>query len=234
MFLPPILIGHKPDGTPVTCDLPRLPHLLIGGVAGSGKTMLLHALLTGVLQHTAPDDVQLLLIDCGAQDLCIYNGAPQLLTPVITSPKEGLDALHALAEELQRRLSSPQRDFPLLIVVIDEFAPLLQLHGDDFLDILRKLSMQGRQAGIHLLLSTLHTGSNVLSGLLRAYIPSRAALCVPTAEASRLLLDMTGAQRLKEPGDMLYYPAYAEQPIPLKVICTKEENIRALIDRSHS
>ena len=233
MSLMPILIGHKKDGSPVLCDLSRLPHLLIGGVSGSGKTTLLRAILTSLLRNAAPDAVQLLLIDCGAQDLCIYNGAPQLLSPVITSPKEGMTALHQLVDELQRRLSAPQQSFPPLIVVLDEFAPLMQENEDAFLEIIQQICAHGRQAGIHLLLSTLHTQEDVLTGLLRAYIPSRAALRVPTETASRLLIDKSGAQNLKAPGDMLYYPAYAEHPIPVKVVYTLEEDIRSIAARNH-
>lgn len=233
MSLMPILIGHKKDGSPVLCDLLRLPHLLIGGVSGSGKTTLLRAILTSLLRNAAPDAVQLLLIDCGAQDLCIYNGAPQLLSPVITSPKEGLTALHQLVNEMHRRLDAPQQKFPLLVVAIDEFAPLIQMNSVAFLTMIKTLSMHGRQAGIHLLMSTLHTQENVLTGLLRAYIPSRAALRVPTETASRLLIDKSGAQNLKEPGDMLYYPARAWRPLPVKVVYTLEEDIRSIAARNH-
>ena len=204
-----LTLGVDSSGTPVRFDLARLSHLLIGGIAGSGKTWCIRSLLAQ-LQRLPADQLRIHELDARAAD-------------------RTLDVLRGAETEMNRRLELFQEagvhqcsqyalPLPRLLYVIDEFAPLMQHSAAELENILMQLAMQGRRAGIHLILSTQQLQPEVLTGLLRAVFPSRIAFKTTSAADSRALLDQPGAEKLRQPGDMLFCPLGEEHP--LSVHCT--------------
>ena len=219
-------LGKGIDGEIVTADLEALPHVLIAGTTGSGKSVCLNAVIVSLLYKSAPEDLRLLLIDPKMVELSAYNGIPHLSQPVVTSPAQAVAALEqavtgmetrykAFKERGSKELADYNRKaktpFPRIVIVIDELSDLMMTSGKDIEDSIVRLAQMGRAAGIHLVIATQRPSANVITGMMKANIPSRIALAVTSALESRIILDANGAEKLTGHGDMLYAPVGGEQ-----------------------
>jgi len=224
-------LGRDIPGNPIFCDLAKMPHLLIAGATGSGKSVCINAILISILCKATPDQVKLIMIDPKVVELSIYNGIPHLLAPVVTDPKKAANTLNWAVGEMTRRYGlfaeTSVRDFrgyneeqakkkeaslPLILIVIDELADLMQVASKEVEDTIARLTAMARAAGIHLLIATQRPSVDVITGVIKANIPSRIAFAVASQVDSRTILDMVGAEKLLGKGDMLYYPQSAAKP----------------------
>lgn len=224
-------LGRDIPGNPIFCDLAKMPHLLIAGATGSGKSVCINSILISILCKATPDQVKLLMIDPKVVELSIYNGIPHLLAPVVTDPKKASNTLNWAVGEMTRRYGffaeASVRDFrgfnedlasrnepplPLILIVIDELADLMQVAAKEVEESIARLTAMARAAGIHLLIATQRPSVDVITGVIKANIPSRIAFAVASQVDSRTILDMGGAEKLLGKGDMLYYPQSAAKP----------------------
>ncbi len=220
-----VWLGKGIDGLPVYCDLARMPHLLIAGTTGSGKSGCINAILTSILCRATPDQVRLILVDPKRIELNHFESIPHLLTPVVSSPKEASAVLLNVVTEMERRyerlaqvrargLPEANRAFrkrgepelPYLLVVIDELADLMMVSPQDVEDAIIRLAQKSRAVGIHLVLATQRPSVDVITGMIKANVPSRIAFAVSSQTDSRVILDQNGAESLLGSGDMLYKP----------------------------
>jgi S-DNA-T family DNA segregation ATPase FtsK/SpoIIIE len=220
-----VWLGKGIDGVPVYCDLARMPHLLIAGTTGSGKSGCINAILTSILLRSTPDQVRMILVDPKRIELNHYESIPHLLTPVVSSPKEASAVLLNVVTEMERRyvrlaqvrargLPEANRAFrkrgeeelPYLLVVIDELADLMMVSPQDVEDAIIRLAQKSRAVGIHLVLATQRPSVDVITGMIKANVPSRIAFAVSSQTDSRVILDSNGAESLLGSGDMLYKP----------------------------
>ena len=224
-------LGRDIPGNPIFCDLAKMPHLLIAGATGSGKSVCINSILISILCKATPDQVKLIMIDPKVVELSIYNGIPHLLAPVVTDPKKAANTLNWAVGEMTRRYGffaeASVRDFrgyneelskrkesplPLILIVIDELADLMQVAAKEVEESIARLTAMARAAGIHLLIATQRPSVDVITGVIKANIPSRIAFAVASQVDSRTILDMAGAEKLLGKGDMLYYPQSAAKP----------------------
>lgn len=224
-------LGRDIPGNPIFCDLAKMPHLLIAGATGSGKSVCINSILISILCKATPEQVKLIMIDPKVVELSIYNGIPHLLAPVVTDPKKAANTLNWAVGEMTRRYGffaeSSVRDFrgyneelskrkepplPLILIVIDELADLMQVASKEVEESIARLTAMARAAGIHLLIATQRPSVDVITGVIKANIPSRIAFAVASQVDSRTILDMAGAEKLLGKGDMLYYPQSAAKP----------------------
>ena len=229
-----VAIGRDIQGRPILCDLTKMPHLLIAGATGSGKSVCINAILMSVLFKSSPDDVKLILIDPKVVELNVYNGIPHLISPVVTDPKKAANALVWAVNEMTRRYGlfaeKSVRDIrayqeagsrtgddtyeplPLILIVIDELSDLMATTPTEVEDAIARLTAMARAAGIHLIIATQRPSVDVITGVIKANIPSRIAFAVASQIDSRTILDTGGAEKLLGKGDMLYYPQSASKP----------------------
>lgn len=228
-------LGKDITGTPIVADLTKMPHLLIAGATGSGKSVCVNTLINSILFKARPDEVKFLLVDPKMVELTNYNGIPHLIAPVVTDPKKAAGALKWIVTEMETRYelfaSSGVRDvvrynflrtqekkedappLPYVVVIIDELADLMMVAPGDVEDSICRLAQMARAAGIHLIIATQRPSVDVITGLIKANIPSRIAFAVSSQTDSRTILDMNGAEKLLGRGDMLYYPMGASKPV---------------------
>lgn len=232
----PVVLGKNIQGEKVVIDLVKTPHLLIAGSTGSGKSVCVNSMILSILYKRSPDQVKLILIDPKIVELKLYNDIPHLLTPVITEPKRAMQALQYCLCEMERRYSlldgMGARDIssynkkiadrhmvaeklPYMIVVIDEFADLMATTGKQLESVLARLAAMSRAVGIHLVLATQRPSIDVITGLIKANIPSRIAFMVASKTDSRIIIDQMGAEKLLGKGDMLY--ASSTDPFPVRI-----------------
>lgn len=232
----PVILGKDIQGETQIMDLVKTPHLLIAGSTGSGKSVCVNSMILSILYKRSPNEVKLILIDPKIVELKLYNGIPHLLTPVITDPKRAMQALQYCLCEMERRyalldslgcrdISSYNRKIgeqhiatekiPYLIVVIDEFADLMATTGKQLESVVARLAAMSRAVGIHLVLATQRPSIDVITGLIKANIPSRVAFMVASKMDSRIIIDQVGAEKLLGKGDMLY--ASATDPFPVRI-----------------
>ena len=222
-------LGKDISGRVVVADLSKMPHLLIAGSTGSGKSVCINTIICSLLYKAAPDEVKLILVDPKVVELTNYNGIPHLLTPVVTGPKQAASALHWAVLEMERRYSlfaktqvrkiddynalvQPGEKLPFIVVIIDELSDLMMVAAVDE-DAILRLAQKARAAGIHLILATQRPSVDVLTGTIKANIPSRIAFAVSSQIDSRTILDANGAEKLLGRGDMLFFPTGANKPI---------------------
>lgn len=221
-------LGKDISGKTVITDLTKMPHLLIAGSTGSGKSVCINTLITSILFHADPSDVKMILIDPKVVELSVYNGIPHLLVPVVTAPKKAAGVLHWAVKEMEGRYKSfadakvrdirgfnqacPDRKMPFIVIIIDELADLMMVAPDDVEDAICRLAQMARAAGIHLVLATQRPSVDVITGIIKANIPSRISFAVSSQVDSRTILDMAGAEKLIGKGDMLFYPIGAAKP----------------------
>jgi S-DNA-T family DNA segregation ATPase FtsK/SpoIIIE len=247
----PVVLGKDITGEAVTVDLATMPHLLIAGATGAGKSVCVNSMILSVLYQKPPAECRLILIDPKIVELKLYNDIPHLLTPVITEPKKAFQALQYCLYEMERRYacldSMGVRDIksynkkikekeiatehmPYVVVVIDEFADLMATTGKELESTVARLAAMSRAVGIHLVLATQRPSIDVITGLIKANIPSRIAFMVASKMDSRIIIDMVGAEKLLGKGDMLYAGAADPFPVRLQGAFISEEEVERVVD----
>ena len=242
-------LGKDVSGDPVYLDIAKMPHLLIAGATGMGKSVCINSLLVSLLYKARPDEVKLILIDPKKVELNIYNGIPHLLVPVVFDPKKAAGALHWAVTEMERRFElieskntrniaqynaaiadDPNREFlPQIVIVIDELADLMLSAPDDVEASICRLAQKARAAGMHLIIGTQRPSVDVITGLIKANIPSRIAFTVASQIDSRTIIDTQGAEKLIGRGDMLYSPVGASKPIRIQGSFVSETEIDQIV-----
>jgi S-DNA-T family DNA segregation ATPase FtsK/SpoIIIE len=245
-----VWLGKDISGTAVWTDLARMPHLLIAGTTGSGKSGCINTLLTSVLLRSTPDEVRMILIDPKRIELGFYESIPHLLTPVVSSPKQAAAALTNVVAEMERRyeklsmvrarnLAEANRvlrqrgegTLPYLLVVIDELADLMMISPQDVEDAVIRLAQKSRAVGIHLVLATQRPSVDVITGMIKANVPSRIAFAVSSQTDSRVILDQAGAESLLGQGDMLFKPLGTSRLQRVQGAYVSEEEIALVVDQ---
>ena len=232
-------------GKVVITDLAKMPHLLIAGQTGSGKSVCINTIITSILYHSLPEDVKLILIDPKVVELSIYNGIPHLRTEVVTEPKKAAGVLNWAVTEMETRYRSfaeknvrdingfnkqnPEMKMPFIVVVIDELADLMMVAKDSVEDAICRLAQKARAAGIHLVVATQRPSVDVITGLIKANIPSRISFAVSSQVDSRTILDKAGAEKLLGKGDMLFNPSGASNPIRIQGAFISDEEVEAVV-----
>ena len=251
-----LAIGRDAEGTPVVADLAKMPHLLIAGTTGSGKSVMINSIITTLLMRALPEDVRLIMVDPKRVELAGYNGLPHLYVPVVTEPKQAASALQWAVSEMERRLKvferlnvrkistynekqaagefehydNPPQKMPYLVIIIDELSDLMMVAGKDVEASIVRIAQLGRAAGIHLIVATQRPSSNVVTGLIKANITNRIAFNVASGIDSRVILDTPGAENLIGLGDMLFSkPEYAK-PQRLQGCFVSEDEIEAVVE----
>jgi S-DNA-T family DNA segregation ATPase FtsK/SpoIIIE len=251
----PVALGKDISGEAQLIDLTQTPHLLIAGATGSGKSVCVNSIICSILYRKAPEDVRILLIDPKIVELKAYNDIPHLLTPVVTEPKRAFQALQYCIDEMERRYSlldnTGARDvrsynkkaakhrltigkIPYWVIVIDEFADLMATTGKEMEAVLARLAAMARAVGIHLVLATQRPSIDVITGLIKANIPSRIAFMVASKFDSRIIIDSVGAEKLLGQGDMLFTPAWDPIPVRIQGTYLSEEEVEAITDHART
>ena len=244
-----IALGKDIVGKPFITDLKKLPHLLIAGTTGSGKSVGINAMILSLLYKNSPDQLRLLMIDPKMLEFSIYNEIPHLLTPVITKPKQAIVALNNMVHEMERRyeLMSETRTknienynekvkksggehFPYIVVIIDELADLMMTSGKDVEHSIARLAQMARASGIHLIVATQRPSVDVVTGLIKANLPSRISYRVGQKVDSKIILDQMGAESLLGKGDMLFTPPGATGLVRLHAPWSTEDEIEKIVD----
>ncbi len=252
-----IALGRDISGEPVLADLGKMPHLLVAGATGSGKSVCINGIITSLLMRTKPHEVKLLMIDPKMVELNVYNGIPHLLTPVVTDPKKASQALKKVVSEMERRYElfsnsgtrnlegynnyiqkyntendDQQPLMPYIVVIIDELADLMMVASKDVEDAITRLAQMARAAGIHLIIATQRPSVDVITGIIKANIPSRIAFSVSSQTDSRTILDSGGAEKLLGKGDMLFFPIGSSKPIRVQGAFLSDEEVEKIVDFS--
>ncbi|MBN2652868.1 MAG: DUF87 domain-containing protein [Spirochaetales bacterium] len=247
----PVILGKDISGDSNIIDLAQTPHLLIAGATGSGKSVCVNSLITSILYKKNPDEVKMILIDPKIVELKLYNDIPHLLTPVITEPKKAYQALQYCLAEMERRYSLLDslgvRDIksfnqkikvkkiatnhlPYIVVVIDEFADLMATTGKELEATIARLAAMSRAVGIHIVLATQRPSVDVITGIIKANIPSRIAFMVASKFDSRIIIDSVGAEKLLGKGDMLFSSAWEAAPTRIQGAFLSEEEVEKVVD----
>ena len=245
-----IALGKDIAGTAQVADLCKMPHLLIAGSTGSGKSVCVNSIIMSLVFRSSPEDVKLLLIDPKVVELAEYNGIPHLLMPVVTEPKKAAGALGSAVQEMERRYrlfaennvrdiksfnrlaaESPELEkMPYIAIIIDELADLMMVVGKDVEDSICRIAQKARAAGMHLIVATQRPSVDVITGLIKANIPSRIAFAVSSQVDSRTILDGAGAEKLLGQGDMLFMPVGAPKPTRIQGTFVRDEEISRVLD----
>ena len=248
--------GKDIAGKTVVADIEKMPHLLIAGQTGSGKSVCINTIIMSILYKARPSEVKLIMIDPKVVELSVYNGIPHLLIPVVTDPKKAAAALNWAVNEMEERYKKfaehkarniigynaqidqiedvPGKDrpekIPQIIVIVDELADLMMTAGTDVEDAIQKLAQKARAAGIHLIIATQRPSVNVITGVIKANIPSRIAFSVASGIDSRTILDETGAEKLLGKGDMLFHPYYISKPVRVQGAFVSDDEVTEVVN----
>lgn len=243
-------LGKDIAGNCVVSDLTKMPHLLIAGATGSGKSVCINTLIISLLYKYSPDNVRLLMVDPKVVELNVYNGIPHLLIPVVTDPKKAAGALNWAVNEMTRRyklfadnsvrniegyndLSETGKiedKLPFIVIIIDELADLMMVCPNDIEDYIGRLAQMARAAGMHLVIATQRPSVDVITGVIKANIPSRISFSVSSQIDSRTILDMAGAEKLLGKGDMLFYPVGEAKPVRIQGAFISESEVENVVD----
>ena len=245
-----IALGKSIDGNCVVGNISKMPHLLIAGTTGSGKSVCMNSIIISLLYKAGPEDVKLIMVDPKMVELGIYNGIPQLLIPVVTDPKKAAGSLQWAVTEMLRRYKMMSdlgvRDLesynsivvseeggqklPQVVIIIDELADLMMVAAKEVEDSICRIAQMGRAAGMHLIIATQRPSANVITGLMKANIPSRIAFSVASAMESRIILDTMGAEKLVGKGDMLYAPIGSGKPLRVQGCFVTDSEVEAVAE----
>ncbi len=242
-------LGKDISGDTVVTDIAKMPHLLIAGATGSGKSVCINTLITGILYKARPDEVKLLMIDPKVVELSVYNGIPHLLIPVVTDPKKAAGALNWAVKEMIRRYNlfaetavrdlksynalraeNEKEPLPHIVIIIDELADLMMAAPGEVEDAICRLAQMARAAGLHLIIATQRPSVDVITGLIKANVPSRLAFAVSSGTDSRTILDMIGAEKLLGKGDMLFSPVGIGKPRRIQGAFISDKEVEAIVN----
>ncbi|MDX5323092.1 MAG: DNA translocase FtsK [Exiguobacterium sp.] len=247
-----VALGRSISGETVTVALNKMPHLLVAGSTGSGKSVCINGMIVSILMRTRPDEVRLMMIDPKMVELNVYNGVPHLLTPVVTDPKKAAQALKQVVAEMERRYElfsrygvrniegynelvdkSEDEDakrLPFIVVIVDELADLMMVASNDVEDAIMRLAQMARAAGIHMVLATQRPSVDVITGVIKANIPSRIAFAVSSQTDSRTILDGGGAEKLLGRGDMLMLANGMNKPIRVQGAFVSDQEVETVVN----
>lgn len=245
----PLALGKNVAGEIIVSSIEKMPHLLIAGATGSGKSVCINTIITSILYKSSPKDVKLLLIDPKIVELSIYNDIPHLLIPVVTEPKKASFALNWAVGEMERRYSlfaelgvrdlssfNSKADIlkepilPKIVIIVDELADLMMVAQKEVEEYIARLAQKARAAGIYLILATQRPSVDVITGTIKANIPSRIAFSVSSQIDSRTILDMAGAERLLGKGDMLFYPGFYSKPVRVQGAFIHDDEVERVVE----
>ncbi|WP_419394351.1 DNA translocase FtsK [Cytobacillus praedii] len=247
-------LGRDITGESVLAELNKMPHLLVAGATGSGKSVCINGIITSILMRSKPHEVKMMMIDPKMVELNVYNGVPHLLAPVVTDAKKASQALKKVVSEMERRYElfshsgtrniegyndhvnrhnaeeeGQQPLLPYIVVIVDELADLMMVASSDVEDAITRLAQMARAAGIHLIIATQRPSVDVITGVIKANIPSRIAFVVSSATDSRTILDMGGAEKLLGRGDMLFLPVGASKPVRVQGAFLSDEEVEEVV-----
>lgn len=246
-----IAFGRDISGQTIVGNLAKMPHLLVAGATGSGKSVCINGIITSILYKAKPDEVKFMMVDPKMVELNVYNGIPHLLTPVVTDPKRASLALKKIVVEMEKRyelfsksgarniegynLMMREREnlagvLPYIVVIVDELADLMMVAANDVEDAIARLAQMARAAGIHLIIATQRPSVDVITGVIKANIPSRIAFGVSSQVDSRTILDMAGAEKLLGRGDMLYMPMGASKPLRVQGAFMSDQEVETIVN----
>lgn len=248
-------LGRDITGEAVQAELNKMPHLLVAGATGSGKSVCINGIITSILMRAKPHEVKLMMVDPKMVELNVYNGVPHLLAPVVTDAKKASQALKKVVSEMERRYElfshtgtrniegyneyikrhnaeeeAKQPLLPYIVVIVDELADLMMVASSDVEDSITRLAQMARAAGIHLIIATQRPSVDVITGVIKANIPSRIAFAVSSQTDSRTILDMGGAEKLLGRGDMLFLPVGASKPVRVQGAFLSDEEVEEVVD----
>lgn len=247
-------LGRDISGNVISADLAKMPHLLIAGSTGSGKSVCINGIITSILMRAKPHEVKLMMIDPKMVELNVYNGIPHLLTPVVTNPRKAAQALHKVVSEMERRyelfagsgvrnitgynemvIEHNMQDgenrpvLPFIVVIVDELADLMMVASNEVEDAITRLAQMARAAGIHMILATQRPSVDVITGIIKANVPSRIAFAVSSGTDSRTIIDSNGAEKLLGRGDMLFLPMGENKPIRVQGAFISDSEVEDLV-----
>ena len=248
-------VGKDIAGKVVVADIGKMPHMLIAGATGSGKSVCINTLIMSILYKAHPDEVKLIMVDPKVVELSVYNGIPHLLIPVVTDPKKASAALHWGVTEMEDRYKkfadlnvrdlkgynekitamrekgeNVPANLPQMIIIVDELADLMMVCPGEVEDSICRLAQLARAAGIHLIIATQRPSVDVITGLIKANMPSRVAFSVSSGVDSRTILDMNGAEKLLGKGDMLFYPQGYSKPARIQGAFVSDKEVSDVVD----
>ncbi|TQR98923.1 FtsK/SpoIIIE family DNA translocase [Paenibacillus ottowii] len=244
-----IAFGRDIAGQTIVGNLAKMPHLLVAGATGSGKSVCINGIITSILYKAKPDEVKFLMVDPKMVELNVYNGIPHLLAPVVTDPKRASLALKKIVVEMEKRYElfsksgtrniegynnlmkdNPDAFLPYIVVIVDELADLMMVAAGDVEDAIARLAQMARAAGIHLIIATQRPSVDVITGVIKANIPSRIAFGVSSQVDSRTILDMGGAEKLLGRGDMLFMPMGASKPVRVQGAFMSDQEVENIVN----
>ncbi|MDK7354661.1 DNA translocase FtsK 4TM domain-containing protein [Peptoniphilus harei] len=247
----PLTLGKDVEGNILISGMEDMPHLLIAGATGSGKSVCINSIITSVIYKSSPKDVKLMLIDPKVVELSVYNGIPHLLIDVVTNPKKAAFALNWAVDEMEKRYEAfaenhvrdlkgynkkmmaegkEDEKLPKILIIVDELADLMMVASKEIEEYIARLAQKARAAGMHLILATQRPSVDVITGTIKANVPSRIAFAVASSVDSRTILDMGGAEKLLGKGDMLFYPSKYPKPKRIQGAFISDEEVERLVD----
>ena len=250
-----VALGKDVSGKPVFAQLDKMPHLLIAGATGSGKSVCVNTIISSLLMRARPDEVKLILVDPKKVELSVYNGIPHLLAPVVTDPKKAAAVLREVVAEMERRYDlfasvnarniqgynelakkyndehkdEPKELLPYHVIILDEVADLMMVASKDVEDCIMRISQMARAAGIHLIVATQRPSTDIITGVIKANIPSRIAFAVSSSIDSRTILDTSGAEKLLGKGDMLFSPMGSSSPTRVQGCFVTDDEVASIV-----
>ena len=248
-------VGKDIAGKTIIADIAKMPHMLIAGATGSGKSVCINTIIMSILYKAKPEDVRLIMVDPKVVELSVYNGIPHLLLPVVTDPKKAAGALNWAVNEMTDRykkfaamqvrnikgyndvvvkknkegIEPPMEKLPQIVIIIDELADLMMVAPGEVEDAICRLAQLARAAGIHMVIATQRPSVNVVTGLIKANIPSKIAFAVSSGIDSRVIIDMNGAEKLLGKGDMLYFPSNLPKPLRVQGAFVSDEEVENVV-----
>ncbi len=250
-----VVLGRNISGDAITAELNKMPHLLVAGSTGSGKSVCINGIITSILMNAKPHEVKLMMIDPKMVELNVYNGIPHLLTPVVTNPQKAAQALQKIVGEMERRydlfshtgtrniegynqylmrqnneLEEKNAKLPYIVVIVDELADLMMVASKDVESAIMRIAQMARAAGIHLIIATQRPSVDVITGLIKANIPSRIAFAVSSQIDSRTILDSQGAEKLLGRGDMLFLPSGQSKPTRIQGAFLSDKEVESVVN----
>ena len=256
-----VALGKNIMGNSIVCEIDKTPHMLVAGATGSGKSVCINCIIASILMRAKPEEIKLVLVDPKKVELSMYNGIPHLLIPVVTDPKKANDALKRIVREMEDRydrfsekgvkniatynewVDKQNENLPdeekyarmhYIVVIVDELADLMMVASKEVEDSIMRITQMARAAGIHLIIATQRPSTDVITGVVKANIPSRISFAVSSSIDSRTILDQVGAEKLLGKGDMLFLPMGENAPVRVQGAYVSDEDLQKIVDHTVS